>query len=382
MMVLIKTGIFSFLKNKYPAFCVSIYLILILTALTSSAQAQTLHPLSSDSVQKSSQLISYPIVFFLPETNWALGAAGIYTFRFKSEPKTSNPSQWQFLAAYTFNRQLLLALPFELYKKNNTWKIKGEVAYYRYVYNFYGVGIQSALQDREKFTIQYPRFRIDFQKNVGSSFVGLRYRMDNHKMIQKGPLLNLGNHTGSDGGFYSGLGIIYQWDTRDVLYNPSSGSFIQVESFFNTRYFGSDFEYQRFSLDAAKFFRLGPTGICALNMVVGTMSGDVPFYDMMYFGRPTQMRGYQDRRFIDKNLFILQAEYRLPLFWRIEGVGFMATGTVGQQFSDIFGHPYKFTYGAGLRLVVNKKDQVKLRIDYGRTINEGGAFYLTSNEAF
>lgn len=360
----------------------SILLLYTFIFTTQLAYGQAQDSVNADSVTLKNQLVSYPIVFFLPETNWGLGGAGIFTFRFKNESLTSNPSQFQFLAAYTLNKQVLLAFPFEFYIKNNLWKIKGEMAYYKYVYNFYGLGINSQFNDREKFTISYPRFRIDVQKRIGSAFIGLRYRMDNHNLLDRGDLLGSGNYTGSDGGLYSGLGFIYQWDTRDVLYSPSKGSFVQLETFFNSKYLGSDFDYQRYSLDAAKYFNVGSKNIWALNLVLGTMHGNVPFYDMMYFGRPTQMRGYQDRRFIDKNMVILQSEYRFPLYKRLQGVGFVATGTVGSQFKEIFSHPYKLTYGMGLRFVVNKKDQVRLRLDYGFTVNEGGAFYLTSNEAF
>ncbi len=336
----------------------------------------------ADSIQKNNQFLGYPIAFFLPETNFGFGGAGVYTFRFKDEKPTSNPSQIQFLAAYTLNKQTLLSFPFELYRKNNLWKFKGELSYYNYVYNFYGIGINSLEENGEKFTISYPRFRIDVQRLMGSSFLGLRYRFDHHKMLQKDALLSNLNYLGSDGGTYSGVGIIYQWDTRDILYGPTRGVFIQLESFFNSKFLGSDFEYQRYSIDASSYTSVSKKSVIAINFVMATMQRDVPFYDMMYFGRPTQMRGYQDRRFIDKNLLLIQSEYRFPIYKRIQGVGFAASGTVGALYKDIFSNPYKFTYGFGLRFVVNKKDQIKLRLDYGRTLNEGGAIYLTTNEAF
>lgn len=38
---------------------------------------------SSEDTIKRNQLLAYPIVFFLPETKWGFGAAGLYNFRFK-----------------------------------------------------------------------------------------------------------------------------------------------------------------------------------------------------------------------------------------------------------------------------------------------------------
>jgi len=365
--------------------CRRLAIILILFfvyLLPQTLKSQAIIPTFEDSIQSKNQLISYPIVFFLPETNLGFGGAGVFTFRFRDETPSSNPSQLQFLAAYTLNKQTLLSFPFELYRKNNLWKFKGELSYYNYVYNFYGVGINSRKEDQESFTTRYPRFRLDVQKHIGSSFLGLRYRFDSHNMIQKGELLSSNSYLGSDGGIYSGLGIIYQWDTRDILYGPSKGAFVQLETFFNSKVFGSNFEYQRYSIDAAKYLTVNSKSVFAFNFVTSTMQGGVPFYDMLFFGRPTQMRGYQDRRFIDRNLLLIQSEYRFIIYKRFQGVGFAASGTVGNQYMDIFSNPYRLTYGFGLRFVANKKDQVKFRLDYGRTINEGGAIYLTTNEAF
>jgi len=90
---------------------------------------------TTDSVKN--QLVAYPVVYFLPETRWGFGFAGLYNFRFKGEPPASNPSLIQFTASYTQRKQILLTIPVELYWNNNTWKLKGEFSYFRYLYNFY-----------------------------------------------------------------------------------------------------------------------------------------------------------------------------------------------------------------------------------------------------
>jgi len=66
----------------------------------------------------------------------------------------------------------------------------------------------------------------------------------------------------------------------------------------------------------------------------------------------------------------------------VQGVSFLSGGTVAASYSEIFENDYKISFGAGLRIVLNKKDRVRLRLDYGRTINEGGAIYITINDAF
>ena len=78
----------------------------------------------------------------------------------------------------------------------------------------------------------------------------------------------------------------------------------------------------------------------------------------------------------------MQGEYRFPIYKWLQGVSFLSGGTVSTVYSDIFKNDYKMSFGAGLRFVLNKKDRVRLRLDYGRTINEGGALYITINDAF
>lgn len=336
----------------------------------------------SDTTKIKNQFLGYPVLFYLPETRLGYGAAGFYNFRFKNESSLSNPSQVQFVVSFTQNKQVILTFPFELYLKENLWKIKGEISYYKYLYKFYGVGIESKASDKEFFSAQYPRVRTDLLRRFNQVFAGIRLRFDNMNVTKKDSLLNNGDYKGISGGIISGIGFVAQWDTRNFIYNPTKGFYLESELFFSGNFTGSDFNYQRFTLDFAKYVRIAEDHTLATQINTATILGEPIFYELLYFGSPKLMRGYQDRRFIDKNILILQTEYRFPIYKRLQGVAFMSAGTVANKYQELFSNPYKFSYGAGLRFILNKKDRVRLRIDYGQTINEGGAFYVTVNEAF
>lgn len=337
---------------------------------------------SSEDTIKRNQLLAYPIVFFLPETKWGFGAAGLYNFRFKNESKDSNPSQIQFAASYTQNKQIILTFPFELYFNENIWKLKGEIAFYKYSYKYYGVGIHSKENDKEFFLARYPRVKADFLKRFDKTFVGVRFRYDNMSIIEKGNLLESSGNTGKDGGVNTGVGFITQWDIRDFIYNPSKGTYLEAELYFSGKFIGSDFNYQRFALDVSRYFRIANNHTMAVQLYNATIQGDPIFYEMLFFGSPRLLRGYQDRRFIDKNILVSQYEYRFPLYKRIQGVSFLSFGTVAASYAALYSNPYKYSYGAGLRFVLNKKDRIRLRLDYGQSKDEGGSMYLTINEAF
>jgi outer membrane protein assembly factor BamA len=335
-----------------------------------------------DSTSLKNQVIAYPVIFYLPETRWGFGAAGLYNFRFRNESSTSNPSQIQFVTSFTQNKQVILTFPFELYFKENLWKLKGEVSYYRYLYKFYGVGIDSKFDDKEFFFAQYPRIRTDFLRRLKSVFAGLRIRFDQLNITKKDSLLSNGNYNGIEGGTISGLGFVAQWDKRDFIYNPTKGFYLETEAFFSGGFIGSDFTYQRYTIDFAKYTRLFENHTLATQIHGASLQGNPIFYELLYFGSPRLMRGYQDRRFIDKNLLCLQTEYRFPLYKRLQGVAFVSSGTVSSKFKELFENEYKWSYGGGLRFILNKKDRIRLRLDYGITTNEGSAFYITVNDAF
>lgn len=362
-------------------YLISILLITFLYACPSmAANVRT----TTDTIAPKSQFLGYPIAFYLPETRWGFGAAGFYNFRFRGESSASNPSQFQFSVNYTQNKQIIFTIPFELYLKENRWKAKGEISYFRYVYNFYGIGTDALFEDRETFTATYPRFRMDLLRRYGNIFTGFRFRQDRMKITNQKPggLLQNNLITGNEGGIISGFGWVFQWDKRNFIYNPNKGFFIDMELFANGKYTGSDFSYRRMSVDASTYFKLAEDHTIAVQCSTATIAGDPIFYDMLYFGSPRVMRGIQDRRFKDRNLMVWQTEYRFPIYRRLQGVSFLSTGTVAPRYSDLFTNVWKFSYGAGLRLVLNKADRVRLRLDYGLTPGEGGAFYATIHDAF
>ncbi|HMP30403.1 MAG TPA: BamA/TamA family outer membrane protein [Saprospiraceae bacterium] len=339
---------------------------------------------NTDSVKVKNQLLAYPLAFYLPETRWGFGGAGFYNFRFKGEQASSFPSQLQFAATYTLNKQIIFLLPFELYKSNNLYKVKGELTYFKYQFNYYGIGNNTNFSDREPFKVNSPRVRLDMLKRYNKTFYGIRTAFDNFDIVDVADrgLLEADAPIGIDGGRMVGIGVLMQNDHRDFLFNSTKGHYLEIEYFVSNNVIGSNFNYQRLLLNATKYVKLKDEHTLVMNLNTVNITGKVPFYDMAFFGSPKLMRGFQDRRFLDKNMILFQSEYRYPIYKWLAGVVFASTGTVAPRYSKLFSSPYKLAYGAGLRFTLNKKDRVRMRLDYGRAPEEGGAFYLTVNEAF
>jgi outer membrane protein assembly factor BamA len=81
--------------------------------------------------------------------------------------------------------------------------------------------------------------------------------------------------------------------------------------------FGGDVDFFRFNLDLRYYITIVKRQILALNEILNHTSGDVSIQMMLKLGNYKMMRGYAQGKYTDKNLWAAQAEYRVPIFWKI-----------------------------------------------------------------
>lgn len=325
-----------------------------------------------------------PVVYYTPETRWAYGAVGFFSFRFKDQSKSSRNSQFQLGGAYTQEKQSLFYLPFQLYWKNDQYYAFGEVGYYDYTYNFWGVGSDSKATSEENYEVNFPRVRLNYTKLFGKNvYAGIRYWFDNYEVgdVLAGGILDREIVNGSKGGIVSSLGAIGIYDTRDNYNFPLKGTYLELVVTQNGKYFGSPFEFTRISIDYVKYIETLHKQVLAMNFYAVNMYGAPPFNEMALLGGRRKMRGYYEGRYRDRNLLVFQGEYRVPLFWKFGAVAFGGLACVANQFDELKANTIKPSYGAGLRFALDEDDKVNIRLDMGFGQNTSG-FYLTIGEAF
>ena len=339
----------------------------------------------SDSTKNSNHLkvIGLPIVFYSPDTKFGGGAGGLLTFNFKSDSIGARRSSVTVGAVYTQLNQLLLYFPFQLFPKNQAYWVSGEVGYFRYVFNFFGTGNKVDPAYIEKYSATFPRVRFNFSKKIKPNlFVGFRYAFDDFTFTktESGKILAQKELTGSTGGRVSGVGIQTNYDSRDGLFFPTKGWVAEAYVYTEGSYSGSDFSYQKLSVDASRYISFGKN-VLALNGVAVLTSGDVPFHQMPVIGGTKRMRGYFEGKYRDNNLLIVQSEYRFPIYKRFGGVAFGGLGQVSDKVENVMSSPIRYNFGAGLRFTLDKIQHINIRADYGIGYKSSG-FYLTIGEAF
>jgi outer membrane protein assembly factor BamA len=326
----------------------------------------------------SFRVIWVPIAFYTPDTRWGGGAAGVVSFR--GEPLRSSIT---FSVAYTQRKQLALWFPFQYFGKKGQYRAFGELGWYRYLYQFFGIGNQYPNSFIERYTAEFPRVQLSVLRNAGKGhWLGLRYWTEQYKIIEKeaGGLLDSDQFLGAKGGFASALGGIWVYDTRNSPFYPNKGALGQLAlTHENPAITGSDFKFSRFLFDFAKYYGLGAQKILVFHALTEMTWGAPPFFLLPSIGGTKKLRGYFDSKFRDKKIALLQSELRMPLFWRFKYVVFAGAGAVwGTSGEKARIRP---NAGAGLRFELDPRQQIHIRLDYG--IGDGSSgFYLTVGEAF
>jgi len=364
-------------------FSKNIKYLLVCLLLCSNLAASTTGNLADTT--KNYSFIVLPLVFSSPETSFGFGGATNVTFRFDGEKSTSRPSQFQLGFAYTLNKQFLSYLPFQLFFKDEKYKVYGELGYYRYVYFYFGNGNHTLKSDREIFNVNFPRIRLNGLYGINKNwFVGLRYWMDDYDVVKtaEGGLLATDDSIiGRTGGLLSGAGLVVNYDSRDHLFTPRQGMLAELVLFGNQKILGSNFNFQKIYLDIAAYFPIAKNHTLAAQIYTEMTTGDVPFNQLSLLGGTKRMRGYLEGRFRDKQYLASQVEYRFPLFWRLGMTAFLTTGRVAPTVGELFDAQWYYTYGLGLRIMLDTEARVNLRIDAGFG-KETSGFYLTFGEAF
>lgn len=348
-------------------------------SLTYPLQAQKIEVDTADRYD----ILVYPIIFYLPETKFGFGGASVITFRLPGEAADSRPSSMNAGMAYTLNKQLLMYFPYKLYKDHNRWLLKGEIGYYVYLYNHFGIGNDSRLEDEETYDVDYPRLHMALSRRFGSLYVGATTRYDNYKIrgVSEGGLLRTDPWARQDGGQLFTVGPILTFDTKDYEFHPSRGFLIELSFIKSFDGFLSDASYTQLRLNAAHYLKIYRETILATNVYYGQVNGDAPFSELFFVGNDKRARGYANRRFKANSLFVMQSELRFPIWKRLEGVAFIASSVLADQPSQLYENDARLSGGGGVRFVINKQDRVRLRLDYAFS-EEGSNSYFTVNHAF
>jgi outer membrane protein assembly factor BamA len=346
--------------------------------------ADSVGAVPATSVRKNG-FLALPVVFYKPETRIAFGGVGIYYFREEGSQEETRASSIQAGFIYTQRGQIITKIEPQVFLHDEEFYLQGDISFFKYPDKFFGIGNATPDAAEEDYTPQIFRFRANLQYQLMRHFfTGIRYNLINYRILvyQQGKSLEQRMIPGSNGGFLSGFGVVMKWDTRDNVFLPSSGNALELSTLSFQRAFGSEFTYNVLTLDLRQYITVVDGTSLALQLYGGFSNGSPPFQYMQRLGGEKLMRGYLEGRYLDRNYITLQAEYRMPLWWRFGAVVFAGVGDVAPSLSAFVLNEFKTSKGFGLRYTVSKEEKLNIRVDLGFGQNGNTGFYLTAAEAF
>jgi len=331
-------------------------------------------------------LLVLPVVARSIETSWSFGAVGSLTFHIGKKERKVRTSNFQALGLYSLKKQAIFVLNGTTYFPGEKYILSHQLSFSLFPDKFWGIGKATPDSAMEAYKFKQLYLYLHGQRMIANHFfVGLLYEYQHLIKIDynAGGLFDKENIIGRKGYQVSGLGLSLMYDTRNSAFSPDKGVFLQGSFNHFDPFWGSDYRYTNYVIDIRSFFKTVKHQVLAIQAYGFFNNGEVPLRSLAAFGGANSMRGYYSGRYRDKNQMVFQTEYRIPLFWRLGTVVFGGIGNVGHRSCDLNFMTVKYSYGAGLRVALNKSEKLNLRLDYG--IGRGpksNGFYFQLGEAF
>jgi len=256
-------------------------------------------------------------------------------------------------------------------------------------YSFYGFGADAPESDRTVFPYETISMPVTFGRGISR-----------HVVVEASYTLRwLRFEEAPEGGTYAGdiallaasgrrfrpyVSLVLRYDTSDSQIHPTRGLRLILQDDVAGRALGGGgTSFNRITLDVRKYWAIfGRRDVLAVRGLAQYIDGTgIPFFDFASLGGGTPvsaMRGYGLNRFLDKGKFLVNAEYRFPIVWRLGGNVFCDTGTVWPSLRAIDLGKIAFDAGVGLRFYM---PDFVVRVDVAWS-GEGMGLYFNFGHIF
>lgn len=337
---------------------------------------------------KRLRLTPLPVIYYSPETRLGFGALVAASFETVKTPDSITKSSYaQTYFLYTINKQYDWGTTTRIYSPKNTFIFYGKLNYTYFPEYYYGVETEDP--ESKKDTIEYNRVAADvrFYWKIKQHFYGgFAARFNKISDVDGGAgHFYEDKPPGYEGYWLLGIAPALTIETRDNYVYPRSGHYLELMYYLTPDWGGRSFGFGSFKVDARKYFPvtwLSEMDAIAFQFIGNINTGDVPFKDMADIGGSNTMRGYYTGFYRYKNLYALQVEYRAHLWWRLGFTVWAGGALTPVKWYTFFDHPIKPNFGLGLRIMLNRKDRLNIRVDQGFGNKSQRGLYLDIAEAY
>jgi outer membrane protein assembly factor BamA len=333
--------------------------LILVMALGTSTQvfAQT----KPDSAKKVNYA-AVPMINYNRTQGVILGAMGSAYYKANRNDTISPASNTGLMGIYTAKQTWVVGIGQQFYLKQDTWRIRAFLFKGNVNYQYFNDDESNDAGQYEKYSNDIAMAVLQVQRKIWNRiYGGLYFEYNSTKTYFTA------HNDSLDQRKLNNIGYIFTNDSRDNVYFPTRGMFLNFKSQFYRLWLGSDNNFIRYDINYNQFFDLLQDHrhilIARLNLNIAT--GDVPFQGQGVVGRD-DIRGYSQGKYRGNQIYALQSEYRW-LFNRSKFgvVGFLGVASAVDNFSDMSFSGLLPGGGVGLRYRLIPSMKVNIGVDAG-----------------
>lgn len=346
-----------------------------------------LQTLGADGEFNPDKLIDFsylPGPFYNPEMDLGVGISAVGLYQYDPNDEVSQLSSLVINGLASTNGALGVTIANKTFVNQDEQRFYLNAEIFDAPDVFYGVGYDSNHNEVNKVEFNQRIVSINpmfLQRMSVTSFVGIGFDYS-YADASKIDLLDSDVNTDilNESSRSVGVNLLLNHDSRDNVLNPQSGRILEIDATFYRQSFGSKTDFDVYNALYSEYMQTGRgEDILAWQVRGRFTSGDLPWDQFSKAGGGDLLRGYTSGRYRDKQMLMMQVEYRLNLPGRHGMVFWAGAGVIANDISEFDANQILPNGGVGYRFEV--KPRVNLRLDMAFGDGDSG-FYFNVNEAF
>jgi len=228
--------------------------------------------------------------------------------------------------------------------------------------DYYGIGGNGLLKNHPlRYNLEPLGGMVQTKYRLGDSrwLAGLGYALAATKVRFDTPPATPGQPSFQRDSCQGGLSPSLTYDSRDNIFTPTSGTYVEATAGLFSQSLGGDDEFQRVTLVAIHYLPLHPKWTLGLRADANSSFGDEPFYL-----RPSvSLRGTPAMRYQGEQVAQIEAELRWQFWKRFSLVGFGGAGAGWTHFERFEQSQTVVTGGTGFRYELARKYGLHMGVD-------------------
>jgi len=172
--------------------------------------------------------------------------------------------------------------------------------------------------------------------------------------------------------------LLLNYDSRNNVFTPTQGFFLQTSGTYSDTWFGGDGLYGRLIFDAIAYFPVSERVFIGARYLNNYTLGEVPFY-----ARPTiRLRGVPLVKYQDRHVLEFETEVNVNLSKRWSVLGFAGMGNAYASLDEFKNGKSVRTLGTGFRYLLIRKFGARLGMDFATSMDDFAFYFVFGTSWF